>query len=173
MVLDAEVATVVTLDPRLCDAPASQGLFVEHEAMQVERVRQPRVRRVVGRTRKLTRAALSLTRARGSLRSHTAVAEEMNADLLRAIEEKRLVEFVYNDARRIVEPHDYGIRRGAETLLGYQLSGGSESGAAHGWKEFKLAKIDRLRVLDRRFPGSRGDSAQQHRTWETLFARVS
>jgi predicted DNA-binding transcriptional regulator YafY len=97
----------------------------------------------------------------------------MNADLVRAIREKRLVEFDYNTRRRIVEPHDYGVRGGTETLLAYQLSGGSESGAAHGWKEFKVPKIGRLRVLDRQFPGTRGDSAQQHRTWETLFARVS
>ncbi len=97
----------------------------------------------------------------------------MNAELVRAIDEKRLVEIVYNNARRTVEPHDYGIRAGAETLLGYQLSGGSGSRAAHGWKEFKLAKLSQLRVLDRRFPGSRGDSAQQHRAWETLYARVS
>jgi hypothetical protein len=97
----------------------------------------------------------------------------MNSELVRAIHEKRLVEIVYNNARRIVEPHDYGIRGGTETLLGYQLTGGSGSGAAHGWKELKLAKVAQLRVLDRHFPGSRGDSAQQHRTWETLFARVS
>jgi predicted DNA-binding transcriptional regulator YafY len=97
----------------------------------------------------------------------------MNPDLMRAIEAKHLVEFDYSGRRRIVEPHDYGIRGGQETLLGYQLSGGSESGIAHGWKEFKLAKLARLRVLERHFPGSRGDGAQQHRTWDTLFARVS
>jgi len=35
----------------------------------------------------------------------------MNHDLMRAIGEKRLIEFVYKaGASRIVEPHDYGIR---------------------------------------------------------------
>ena len=97
----------------------------------------------------------------------------MNADLVRAIEEKRLVEFVYKTARRIVEPHDYGIRGGEETLLGYQLSGRKDSGAVRGWREFKLMKLGQLRVLERTFPGSRADSAQHHRAWDVLFARVA
>src|SRR5436190_9432358 len=36
----------------------------------------------------------------------------MNRDLVRAIQDKRLIEFVYRiGPSRIVEPHDYGIRR--------------------------------------------------------------
>ena len=98
----------------------------------------------------------------------------MNKELMRAIADKRLVEFVYRTGRaRIVEPHDYGIRGGIESLLAYQISGESRSGAAHGWKEFKVAEVRQLRVLERLFPGSRADDAQQHRSWDTLFARVS
>src|SRR5262245_45540698 len=98
----------------------------------------------------------------------------MNADLLRAIKEKRLVEFVYKAGRkRIVEPHDYGIRGGVESLLAYQISGESRSGTAHGWKQFEVAQIGHVHVLDRHFPGSRGDSAQQHLEWDAVFARVS
>jgi hypothetical protein len=37
-------------------------------------------------------------------------------ELLRtAIQEKRLIELVYNEKRRIVEPHDYGIHKGSES----------------------------------------------------------
>ena len=98
----------------------------------------------------------------------------MNNDLVRAITEKRLIEFVYKVGRtRIVEPHDYGVRRGVESLLGFQLSGGSQSGAPHGWKRFDVAQIRQLRVLERQFAGTRADSAQHHRTWDTLFARVT
>lgn len=98
----------------------------------------------------------------------------MNRDLVRAIVDKRLVEFIYKGGSiRIVEPHDYGIRHGAECLLGFQISGESRSGAPHGWKQFDVDQISRLRVLERRFPGTRADSAQHHRTWDTLFARVS
>jgi hypothetical protein len=92
---------------------------------------------------------------------------------MRAIVDTRLIEFVYKSGRsRIVEPHDYGIRGGVERLLAYQISGASRSGAPHGWKHFDVDGMTQLRVLDRRFPGSRSDSSQHHGNWDTLFARV-
>ena len=95
-------------------------------------------------------------------------------DLARAITDKRLIEFAYKAGRtRIVEPHDYGVRHGVEYLLGYQISGESQSGTPHGWKWFEVAQIVQLRVLERRFAGTRADSAQHHREWDTLFARVT
>jgi hypothetical protein len=98
----------------------------------------------------------------------------MDNDLVRAIVDKRLVEFIYKGgSNRIVEPHDYGIRRGVECLLAFQISGESQSGAPHGWKQFDVNQIRRLRVLQRRFAGTRADRAQHHRTWDTLFARVT
>ena len=98
----------------------------------------------------------------------------MNDDLVQAIAEKRLIEFIYKTGRtRIVEPHDYGIRGGVECLLGFQISGESRSGAPHGWKWFDIDGMRQLRVLERRFAGTRADSAQHHRTWDTLFARVT
>jgi hypothetical protein len=104
----------------------------------------------------------------------TLGGEGVNDELVRAIGGKHLVEFVYTAGRtRIVEPHDYGIRRGVERLLGFQVGGESHSGASHGWKEFDVGKIRHLRVLERRFAGTRTDSKQQHRTWDKLFARVT
>jgi len=98
----------------------------------------------------------------------------VNDDLVRAIVDRYLVEFVYKTGRtRIVEPHDYGIRRGVECLLAFQISGESQSGASNGWKQFDVDHIRHLRVLARRFAGTRADSAQQHRTWDALFARVT
>ena len=98
----------------------------------------------------------------------------MHADLVLAITEKRLIEFVYRAGRpRVVEPHDYGVRHGVASLLGYQLSGDSRSGASHGWKHFDVDQIRQLVVLPRHFPGSRADPAQRHGTWDTLYARVS
>jgi hypothetical protein len=98
----------------------------------------------------------------------------MNPHLMRAIAEKRLIEFVYRVGRsRIVEPHDYGIRGGVESILGYQISGESRSGAPHGWKYFDVDGMRQLRVLERQFAGTRAESGQHHRTWDTLFARVS
>jgi WYL domain len=98
----------------------------------------------------------------------------MKQDLVRAIADKRLVEFTYKTERtRIVEPHDYGIRNGVESLLGFQIGGESRSGAPQGWKQFDVHQIRNFRVLERRFAGSRADSEQHHRTWDELFARVT
>ncbi len=73
----------------------------------------------------------------------------MKQDLVRAIADKRLVQFTYKAGRpRVVEPHDYGIRHGVECLLGFQISGESQSGAPQGWKQFDVDQIHRLRVLD-------------------------
>jgi hypothetical protein len=97
----------------------------------------------------------------------------MNRDLVQAIADKRLIEFIYRIRQtRVVEPHDCGVRHGVERLLGFQISGASRSGASRGWKEFDVDEIGSLRVLERRFAGSRVDSAKRHRTWDTLFARV-
>ncbi len=104
----------------------------------------------------------------------TRGGEVMNNDLLGAIREKRLIEFAYKGGRpRIVEPHDYGIRNAVERLLAFQIGGPSASGTSHGWKQFDVNQIRHLRVLERRFAGSRADGAQHHRTWDTLFARVT
>jgi predicted DNA-binding transcriptional regulator YafY len=106
--------------------------------------------------------------------SFRGLGEAVNDELVHAIGGKHLVEFVYEAGRtRIVEPHDYGIRRDVERLLGFQIGGESQSGASHGWREFDVDQIRHLRVLDRRFAGTRADSAQHHRTWDTLFARVT
>ena len=97
----------------------------------------------------------------------------MNTDLVRAIREKRLIEFTYKSGGvRVAEPHDYGIQKGIERLLAFQLSGESRTRTERGWKDLRLADIRNLRVLEQRFPGSRGDSSQKHRTWDVLFARV-
>ena len=98
----------------------------------------------------------------------------VNQDLVRAIGDKRLIEFVYRFGRpRIVEPHDYGVQGGVECLLGFQLAGDSRSGTPRGWKRFDVDQIHRLSVLERRFPGTRADSAQHHHRWDALFARVN
>jgi hypothetical protein len=66
----------------------------------------------------------------------------MNPHLMRAIAEKRLIEFVYGlGGVRIVEPHDYGIRAGVECLLGFQIGGDRQTAARHGWKQFELDQM--------------------------------
>ena len=98
----------------------------------------------------------------------------VNQQLVRAIAERRLIQFSYkHTGARVVEPHDYGVHGGIERLLGFQLRGQSRSGAAQGWKWFDVASLADLTLLDDTFPGTRADASQHHAGWDRLFARVS
>ncbi len=91
-----------------------------------------------------------------------------------AIAGKRLVEVRYSGRLRVVEPHDYGVYKGATKLFVYQLREAAPSGqkSASGWRWLELAKIEGLTVLDDTFAGSRGQSHQQHFDWDEVYARV-
>ena len=93
-------------------------------------------------------------------------------ELLRAaILQKRLIELVYEEKLRIVEPHDYGIHRGSVKLLGYQV-GGSSSGPLPNWRWMKVNLISGVRLLNRTFRGRRPSTAGKHHEWDQLFLRV-
>jgi hypothetical protein len=93
-------------------------------------------------------------------------------DLIRAaIEQKRLIELVYLDKLRIVEPHDYGVHNGLSKLLGYQV-GGSSSGRLPNWRWMEVGLISNLRLLNRTFAGGRPSPSGKHHRWDQLFMRV-
>jgi hypothetical protein len=64
-----------------------------------------------------------------------------------AIRLRRVVRLVYHGGAREVEPYVYGRNAtGDELLRGYQLQGASRSGAAAGWKMFRVADISSVSV---------------------------
>lgn len=92
----------------------------------------------------------------------------MNPALVKAIEHRQRLRFLYNGKPRLVEPQCYGIgTRGTELLRVHQLHGGREPEPL-----FDVAKITSLEVLDEVFlrPGpnyKKDDSAM-----ETIFAQL-
>ncbi len=92
--------------------------------------------------------------------------------ILQAIQEMRLLRLVFGSKESIVEPHDYGIHKGLVRLFCYQIGGQSTTGSLPAWRLMEVAKMSEVEMLDQTFPGSRGESSQQHRQWEQLFARV-
>lgn len=92
--------------------------------------------------------------------------------ILTAIHERRLLRFTYLDKTRIVEPHDYGIRKGTVYLFAYQIAGESGSSRLPDWRKFAVPRISKLELLEKSFPGSRAIPAQRHQEWDVLFARV-
>jgi hypothetical protein len=88
-----------------------------------------------------------------------------------AIKQKRLVELVYGNKPRILEPHDYGVHKGSVKLLGYQV-GGSSSGPLPNWRWMEVNSISDIHLLDRTFPGGRPSPSGKHHQWDQLFLRV-
>src|SRR5688572_24515026 len=97
----------------------------------------------------------------------------IHRQLRSAIERTRLIEFTYQDLRRVAEPHDYGVLNGEEHLLVYQVAGDSRSRKLPDWRLIQVAEIKQLRILDKPFPGGRSVPSCKHKKWDQLFIRVS
>ena len=91
--------------------------------------------------------------------------------IVKAIEETRMIRLMYHDKRRVLEPHDHGILNGSVQLLGYQTAG-SNSRLLPNWLLMKTDEISDLTVLDQIFPGGRPTSKGEHIKWDVLFIRV-
>jgi hypothetical protein len=64
----------------------------------------------------------------------------MNPTICAAINGKQLLDLRYHGYARIVEPYAYGRDKNGDAILRcFQISGGSESGQASGWKILKMA----------------------------------
>ena len=97
--------------------------------------------------------------------------ESVDALLRSAIAQRRLIRFDYQGRERIVEPHDYGVKGGAASLLAFQVDGASSS-SLPGWRMFRVPQLRGLVLLPDTFPGSRGAEHREHYAWDVLFARV-
>ena len=96
---------------------------------------------------------------------------EIHERLLLAIDQRRLMRLRYQNKERIIEPHDYGERKGVVTLLAYQ-TGGASSGRLPNWRWLDASGISDAEILDRTFPGGRQVPTGNHHAWDKLYARV-
>lgn len=91
--------------------------------------------------------------------------------IVKAIEETRMMRLMYHDKERILEPHDHGILNRSVQLLGYQTAG-SSTRPLPNWLLIKTDGISDLILLDQTFPGGRPSSKGEHIKWDVLFVRV-
>jgi hypothetical protein len=104
-----------------------------------------------------------------STNSHEALDQQLRF----AIANKRLIQFTYEGAQRVAEPHDYGLRDGVVKTLVYQRrKGNRQDDRARGWRSLEISKIHDCVVLEDAFAGSRAKAEQHHLDWDVLFARV-
>lgn len=86
-----------------------------------------------------------------------------------AIRDRRLIEFSYKSKRRVVEPHLLGFpASGKLTLSAWQLSGGS----GESWRDFHVAEMSNLSMLDEEFSGPRPGYNPNDRTLERIVCRL-
>lgn len=74
----------------------------------------------------------------------------------RAIQNKQLLSFTYEDCNRVVEPYTYGLtRNGKEALRAYQTEGESRSNDSLGWRLFLLSEIENMTLLNNKYSSFR------------------
>ena len=92
----------------------------------------------------------------------------MNQMLVRAIQQRRRLHFLYNGRTRLVEPQCSGIgRKGPELLRAHQLQGGKEREPL-----FDVSKIADLQVLNELFDRPGPNYKKDDSAMETIFAQL-
>jgi predicted DNA-binding transcriptional regulator YafY len=94
-------------------------------------------------------------------------------EIREAIRDRKLLEFRYKGAARIVEPHVYGIHDGEYQILSFQVGGHSSSGTLPDWRRFNTAEVQALSILEEHFPGPRDRSVFRHSDFDTVLSAVS
>lgn len=90
-----------------------------------------------------------------------------------AIQERKLLSFVYDGFERTVEPHTYGTdTKGHLALRAYQVGGGSESGNYIGWKLFHVHDMHGMNVRPQTFPGPRPGYKRGDRAFVSIRAQL-
>ena len=81
----------------------------------------------------------------------------MTSELIRAAigaatSNRRLVRITYHNYSRLLEPWALVLdHAGQDILIAWQVSGGSEAGAASGWQEFRITEIKGATALPETF----------------------
>ena len=97
----------------------------------------------------------------------------MNSIICQAIREMRLLEFTYENHRRVVEPHTYGYdKKNHESLSAYQVAGTSSSGAVPLWRMFHLSEIRDLTLSQQKFSNVRHGYKKGDSRMQTIYCEI-
>jgi hypothetical protein len=94
-------------------------------------------------------------------------------DIIRfAIQNQKLVSFIYEKYFRIVEPHSYGKTTKENTCLrAYQVDGESSNGIM-GWKLFDLSKANNIELLETTFTNPREGYKRGDKQMTQIFSEL-
>ncbi len=95
-------------------------------------------------------------------------------ELLQAINERKTIKFYYDGHMRNVEPHACGnFSNGNTILVGYQYSGGSNSGSIPDWRSFTVSEIRDLVVMGLTFDNDRPGYNPHDQRFIKVYAKVT
>ena len=107
------------------------------------------------------------------LRGRGCVVTRFDDVICEAIATMHLLVVQYGGAQRLVQPHVYGDDAAGERLLSaYQVAGDSASGAATGWKSFRLDKVESLAMSDRRFHAPRPEFQRNDGAFSRIVCQI-
>lgn len=97
----------------------------------------------------------------------------MNPLICSAIRNRQTLRFYYKGHARIVEPYRYGVTTaGNEAVRAYQLSHGSESGAAPGWHMFLVSRMSFLEAGPGRCTTKRAEYGSSDEGMSTIYCQL-
>lgn len=96
----------------------------------------------------------------------------MKAKIINAIENKKIIEFIYDGKIRTVEPYSFGKSlRENEVIRAYQIGGFSSTGSM-GWKLYDISKISSLQILDDLLFESRFDYKKGDKSMVLIYCEI-
>ena len=97
----------------------------------------------------------------------------MNAIIVDAIRNRKVLSLVYDGISRKVEPHAYGIgTSGNELLRCYQVAGSHGSDKSHDWDLLIVPKISALSDTGDTFAGPRPGYRRGDKAMSTIHAEL-
>jgi hypothetical protein len=86
-----------------------------------------------------------------------------------AMNQKRLIEFYYQELRRIAEPHIIGLNNELVQVLVYQIRGESNSMKLPDWRRMNLDDMSRVQILDETFFNKPLSPSDSHSSWDEIL----
>jgi hypothetical protein len=95
-------------------------------------------------------------------------------DWVRAINNRLLVSFEYDDFERVVMPVAFGLNShtGNELVRAYQVGGGDAKRAIPAWSMFRADRVIGGRVLDERFGADPPGYRRGDRAMDVVYAQL-
>jgi hypothetical protein len=86
-----------------------------------------------------------------------------------AMNQKRLIEFYYQELHRIAEPHIIGLNNELVQVLVYQISGKSNSMKLPDWRRMNLDDMSCVQILDETFFNKPLSPSNSHSSWDEIL----